>query len=232
MGQKAKNGLMTGIIYAIIFGIYNLFVFMVFTEEHNNIFWISYFFMLLIYAIHIACVFSIITHAGVRTVFFGIPLLSFSIFFVGAEFFVSLVFMIFRESAGVKLTIFIQTLLLAAFLVVSIVSIMSRDVALHVDKKIKDNVQFINTIKVDVDMMLERSTDPEVKTALKKLSETIRYSDPMSNGTVAMQEQMILQGMADMRTVFDEGNMPQVLEYAKKIELLFVERNKKIMISK
>ena len=231
MEQKKKSALMTGVIYLVIFGIYNLFVFLVF-KDYNNIFWISYAFMLLAYFIHIGCIYSIITHVSVKTVFFGIPLASFSVFFVGAEFFVSLVFMIFKEVAGVKVTVFIQALLLAAFVVIAIISIMTRDTALHVDQKIKENVLFINAIKVDIDMLVERSTDADVTAVLKKLSETVRYSDPMSNSVVAMQEQMILQTMVDLRGAFDDGDMAQVKELARKVELLFIERNKKIMISK
>ena len=231
MEQKKKNSLMVGLIYLVIFAVYNLFVFMVF-DDFNNIFWISYVFMLLAYGIHIACVFNVVAHASVKTVFFGIPLVSFSIFFLGAEFFASLVFMIFRDSAGTKATIFVQTLLLAAFIVIAVISVMTRDTALSVDNKIKTNVLFINSIKVDVDMLMERSTDPDVTAALKKLSETVRYSDPMTNPVVATQEQMILQYVAQLKSVFDEGDANQIKDLCKKIDLLFVERNKKIMISK
>ncbi len=67
---------------------------------------------------------------------------------------------------------------------------------------------------------------------MKKLSETIKYSDPISNSVVAIQEQMIMQYMAELRTTFDLGDMVRVKELCGKIELLFVERNKKLMISK
>ena len=101
-----------------------------------------------------------------------------------------------------------------------------------VEQKIKENVNFIQGINVDVEMLIQRSTTPEITGALKKLSETIKYSDPMTNSVVATQEQMIMQYMAELRTVFDSGDMNAVKELCSKIELLFVERNKKLMISK
>ena len=67
---------------------------------------------------------------------------------------------------------------------------------------------------------------------MKKLSETIKYSDPMTNSAVTTQEQMIMQYMAELRTIFDSGDINAVKELCNKIELLFVERNKKLMISK
>lgn len=231
MEQKQKNTLMTALIYLVIFVAYNLVVFMVF-KDFNNIFWISYAFMVVAFLIHIACVFFIFKNISVQAVFFGIPLMSFSIFFVGAEFFCSMVFMIFKARASVKATILIQALLLCAFIVVAVISIMTRDTVQNVDNKIKQNVSFIKGINVDVEMLLQRSTNAEVTGALKKLSETIKYSDPMTNSIVATQEQMIMQYMMELRSVFDAGDMNQVKELCGKIELLFIERNKKLMISK
>lgn len=231
MEQKKKSGLMLALIYLVIFVAYNLVVFLV-LKNFNTVFWISYGFMVLAYLIHIGCIFSIAKNPSVKALFFGIPLGSFSVYFVLAELFTSLVFMIFKANASVKVTIVIQALLLCVFAVIAIVSIMTRDAVSSVDTKIKENVNFIKGINVDVEMLIQRSANPDVTGALKKLSETIKYSDPMTNSVVATQEQMIMQYMAELRTVFDSGDMNAVKELCSKIELLFVERNKKLMISK
>lgn len=231
MEPKKKNGLMLGLIYVIVFAAYNLLVFSIF-GDYNEIFWISYGFMIAAYLIHIICVFLIVRNLSVRAVFFGIPLASFSVYFVCAELFCSLVFMIFKNQASVKVTVVIQALLLCVFAVIAIVSIMTRDAVSNVDTKIKEKVNFVKGINVDVEMLMQRAADPETTGALKKLSETIKYSDPMSNDAVATQEQMIMQYMAELRMMFDAGDMAAVKELCGKIELLFVERNKKLMISK
>lgn len=140
--------------------------------------------------------------------------------------------MLFRKQSSVKVALVIQAVLLCVFIVIALVSIMTRDAVQHVDSKIKENVSFIKGINVDVEMLLQRSSDAEIKAALKKLSETIKYSDPMSNSVVAMQEQMIMQYLAELRVKFDAGDMAAVKELCPKIELLFVERNKKLMVSK
>lgn len=231
MEQKKKNGLMLALIYLVIFVAYNLVVFLVF-KNFNAVFWISYAFMLVAFLIHIGCAFSIAKNTSVKALFFGIPLGAFSVYFVLAELFTSFAFMIFKANASVKVTIVIQALLLCVFAVVAIVSIMTRDTVYNVDQKIKENVNFIKGINVDVEMLMQRCTNPETTGALKKLSETIKYSDPMTNSVVATQEQMIMQYMAELRTVFDAGDMDSVKGLCSKIELLFVERNKKLMISK
>lgn len=195
-------------------------------------FWVSYAFMAAAYLLHIVCVLSIAKNLSVRAVFFGIPLGAFSVYFVAAEFFASMVFMIFRRQAGVKAAVFVQAILLCVFIVIAVISIMARDAVQHVDSKIKENVSFIKGINVDVEMLLQRSSDAEVKGALRKLSETIKYSDPMSSSAVATQEQMIMQYLTELRVKFDAGDMAAVKELCPKIELLFVERNKKLMVSK
>lgn len=231
MEQKKKNGLTLALIYMVVFVAYNLVVFLAF-KNFNAVFWISYGFMIVAYLIHIGCAFSIAKNTNVKALFLGIPLGAFSIYFVLAELFTSLVFMIFKANASVKVAVVIQALLLCVFAVVAIVSIMTRDTVHNVDQKIKENVNFIKGINVDVEMLMQRCTNPETTGALKKLSETIKYSDPMTNSVVATQEQMIMQYMAELRTVFDSGDMNSAKELCGKIELLFVERNKKLMISK
>lgn len=229
--MKKKNYAMLGLIYLVIFIAYNLLVFLVF-KGFNAVFWVSYGFMVVAYLIHIACILGIGRNLNVRALFFGIPLASFSVFFVGAEFFTSLVFMIFRGLASVKVAVVVQAILLCVFIVIAAISLMTRDAVQSVDTKIKENVSFIKGINVDVEMLLQRSSDAEVKAALRKLSETVKYSDPMSSSAVAMQEQMIMQHLTELRTAFDAGNLDAVKELSAKIELLFVERNKKLMISK
>lgn len=229
--MKKKNSLMLGIVYLTIFLIYNLFVFLIF-KGFNAVFWVRYAFMAAAYLLHIVCVLSIAKNLSVRAVFFGIPLGAFSVYFVAAEFFASMVFMIFRRQAGVKAAVFVQAILLCVFIVIAVISIMARDAVQHVDSKIKENVSFIKGINVDVEMLLQRSSDAEVKGALRKLSETIKYSDPMSSSAVATQEQMIMQYLTELRVKFDAGDMAAVKELCPKIELLFVERNTKLMVSK
>lgn len=231
MEQKQKNTLMTALIYVVIFAAYNLVVFMLF-KNFNNIFWISYGFMLAAYLLHVTCVFVLLKNISVKAVFFGIPLLSFSVYFVCAEFFCSTVFMLFRTRASVKATVLIQALLLCLFIIIAIISIMTRDTVQNVNQKIKENVNFIKGLNVDIEMLVARSNNVEVTSALKKLSEVIKYSDPMSNNSVAMQEQLIMQSMMELRQHFDAGDMQAVKDLCGKIELLFIERNKKLMISK
>lgn len=231
MEQKQKNTVLTAMIYLVLFAAYNLTVFIVF-ENYNHVFWLSYGFMLAAFLIHIVCVFLIFRNINVKTLFFGIPLLSFSLYFVCAELFCSFVFMIFKAMASVKAAVLIQALLLCVFIIVAVISIMTRDTVQNIDNKIKENINFIKGIHIDIEMLIQKSKDANMTVELKKLSETIKYSDPMSNSAVAVQEQMIMQHMLELKSAFEAGNTVLAGELCGKLNLLFIERNKKLMMSK
>lgn len=167
----------------------------------------------------------------VETIFFGIPLVSLSVYYILAELFCSLVFMIF-QGAGLKAAITIQLLLLGAYLVVAIIALMSRDAVQEVSGHIKEKVTFHKSILTDVEILKDRCEDPELKANLGKLAETVRYSDPMTNASVEDVEFRIMQRMSELRVYCDHKEIDDARQACSELELLFIERNKKLYISK
>ena len=72
------------IIYAAVFAVYNLLIFLIF-NNFNNIFWISYGFMTAALITNVIIILIASKKTDVEAAFFGIPLMSFSIFHVIAE---------------------------------------------------------------------------------------------------------------------------------------------------
>jgi hypothetical protein len=188
--------------------------------------------MLIAYLVHIGCAVVATQNTSIRLLFLGIPLLSLSIFFVGAEFFCSFVFMLFQSAAAVKLAILLQGLLLCLFIVVGVIAVATKDAVEQIDNNIKQNVSFMKGLLVDVELLLEQGSATDIMMELKKLSETIKYSDPMTDKAVAVQEQMIMQEMIQLKRAFDENDTVMVKDFCGRINLLFIERNKKLMILK
>ena len=98
-------------------------------------------------------------------------------------------------------------------------------------KEIKAKILFISGIKVDIEMMLTNSNDL-VKEALKKLKDIVAYSDPISNKMVEVEEQLIMDGINELKKLYMENNVTAILEQCKRLEDLFVMRNKKLIITK
>ena len=228
--KKEKATISIGFIYVILLGIFNLLVFSIF-KTRTNVFWLSYAFMTVAFIVQIVSMFLSFKTVDVEAVFFGIPLASFSIYYLCASLVVGAVFMIF-QNAGFTLAMVIQALILAAFLIVAIVSLLARDTVKAIGDNVKQNVTNLKSILVDIEMLASSCTEPELKQALNKLADTVKYSDPMSTAAIDLVEQRIMRKISELRVSMDNNQIPDALQACKDLEMLYVERNKKLALSK
>lgn len=228
--KENKNLILTGFIYAIIFGVYNVLVFLI-VDTKTDVFWLSYGFATLAFIVQIVSMLLSFKTANVETIFFGISLASLSVYYLGAELCVSALFMLFQK-AGWTVSLIVQLIMLATFLVVAIVALMARDAVQDVSLNIKEHVHSLKAKLVDVEVLLGQCQDPELKTSLRKLTQTIKYSDPIANASIADIEAVIEQKMSELRIYCESNKIADAKESCLKLELLFLERNKKLAISK
>lgn len=225
-----KTSIMTIMIYVIIFAVFNLLVFTIFNNR-TPVFWISYGFMCLAFIVQIGSMFLALKSADVESVFMGIPLASLSFYYFFAAIFVGAVFMVF-QIASIKLAVVIQVLILAAYVVVALLALMSRDVVQDTNDTLKEKVAAIKTLNIDVDVLIPQVSDPALKKALKKVSETVKYSDPISNDAVADIEDQIMQSMNALRVYIENDNNEEAITTCKDIEVLFLQRNSLLKATK
>ena len=228
--NKTKNTVAFGLIYVILLGVFNLLVFTI-SKSRNDVFWLSYGFMTLAFVVQIVSMFLSFKSADVETAFFGIPLASFSVFYLGAELVIGALFMIF-QMASLTLALVIQVLVLAVFSIIAIISLLSRDTVQQISDNVKEHVSNLKSVLVDIEMLMDGCTDPELKASLRKLSETVKYSDPISNEAVADVEQRIMRKISELRINIDDNQIADAKQSCADLERLYVERNKKLAISK
>jgi hypothetical protein len=228
--RKQKNLAMLALVCAIIGAVYNFLVFIIFGER-SAVFWISYSFTMLAFCIQVGSMFMAFKNTSVETIFFGMPLASFSIFYLVSQVVVSFIFMIFQQ-VGTTIPLVIFVLMLATFLVIAIIAIMARETVQAIDSNIKQKIVTHKALNVDVDMLLAGCSNPELKSKLRKLSETIKYSDPMTNDAVKDVEERIEQKVSELRILCENDQIDDAIKACSSLELLFVERNKKLIISK
>lgn len=161
----------------------------------------------------------------------GIPLASLSLYYFFAAVFAAVVFMAFQV-APFKLALVIHILILAVYLVVAILALMARDVVQDVNDTVKENVAAIKTLNVDIDVLIPQVSDPSLKKALKKVSETVKYSDPISNEAVAEIEQQIMQTVNELRIHIENNNNTEAVQACKDVEVLFLQRNSLLKATK
>lgn len=228
--KKGKATIGIGLIYVILLGVFNLLVFTI-SKTRTNVFWLSYAFMTAAFAVQIVTMLLSFKTFDVETLFFGIPLASFSIYYLCAALAVGAVFMIF-QNVGFILALVIQVLILAAFLIIAVISLHARDTVQAIGDNIKQNVTNLKSILVDVEMLASSCSDPELKQALNKLADTVKYSDPMSTAAIELVEQRIMRKISELRVSMENNQIPDALQACKDLELLYIERNKKLALSK
>ena len=225
-----KTGIMAALIYIIAFAIFNLLVFAIF-KQRNGVFWMSYAFMCIAFIVQVGTMFLAMKTLETETVFMGISLASLSFYYFFAAVFAGAVFMIF-QIAPFMLALIVQVLILAIYAIVALLALMARDVVQDVNDNIKENVAAIKTLNVEVDVLIPQVSDAVLKKALKKLSETIKYSDPMSNDAVADIEQQIMQTVNELRIYIERSDNASAVQTCKDIEVLFLQRNSLLKATK
>ena len=229
--NKRKAGGMSLAVLAIIFVVYNLFVFIL-CKPQTSAFWISYAFMLIAFASQIVAMFASVKTLDVETVFFGIPLMQLSVFYFFAELFASAVFMFFQNYLSFKIPLLIQVALLAIFAVIGIMAVAGRDATKEAKDTLQNKVSALKSMGVDVEMLASAAQDGELRTSLKRLAESIRYSDPITTPAIEDVELRIHPAISELRVYCEDGDKQSALDAVAKLERMIVERNKKLMLSK
>ena len=230
MNNKKASGLSLGIV-GIVFLIYNLFVWIL-LKPQTTAFWISYAFILIAFAALILSMYLAAKTLDVETVFFGIPLMQFALFYFIAELFASVVFMLFQNHLGYKIPLLVQVVLLAIFAIFAILSVASRDATKAVKEDYKQKTTDIKSLGVDVEMLANEAADPNLKRSLKRLAENIRFSDPMTNDAVADVEMRFYQMVNELRISCEDGDTAAAADLCAKLDRAVVERNKKLLVTK
>lgn len=225
-----KSWGMTGAIYLIAFAVFNLLVFVI-ANQKNGVFWMSYAFMCLAFFVQFGSMVMSLRSLETETVFMGIPLASLSFYYFFAAIFTGAIFMIF-QNASFKLALVLQVLIVAIYAIVAILALMSRNVVQDVNDNLRESVQAIKTLNVNVDIYIPQVSDPNLKKALKRVSETIKYSDPMSNSAVADIEEQIMQVVNTLRIHIENNNNAEAIQTCKDIEVLFLQRNSLLKATK
>ena len=229
------------IIYAIIAALINLVIFAVFrpgqleTGDMKLVFWFSYGFIMLAFVWQIITIATGRFDSGIATVFFGISLISVSWFYLIVTAVLSLAFMAlvsFVVAVPFMLMLALECIVLGLYAIAFIASLAHRDVVLEMDKTIKKNVFSIRSLVTDVECLAEAVEDSQLKSKLLRLAEDIRYSDPMTNDTVAELDTQMKDAVAELEVYVREQDLSNAEAKLRQAQLIISKRNKRLADSK
>lgn len=220
-----KNKGMAYAVLAIAFVLFNVIAFAVPTVKTAT-FWIAYAFAAIAFASQIAIwKFAFKGADTIKSKFLGIPLISVGITYLIIQIIVFAVFMATPLTAS-WIALVVCALIVGISAICLIGTETGREEVGRVEEKVEKKVFYIKSLQVDVEMLASTETDSDTKTALTKLAEKIRFSDPMSNEVLADLEAEINAKVKELKTAENKAEIITVLDS------LITERNKKAKLLK
>ena len=222
MDVNRIKGYCIGIILFILF---NITAFAIPTTRTTT-FWITYVFTIIAF---IAQIF-IWNFALEKTKNLQHRLWSFSIIYIGIVYLVLqiIVFFLFRIIATLPTwSAIVVSVIISG---ISIASILASESGVNEIKqneiKVQNKISFIRVLQTEIDLLINREKDDDVRLALENLAQKIRFSDPMSSEQLKVLENEIDSKVSDLKIATNKKELIDI------INLLLDERNIKCKMIK
>ena len=220
-----KYSLMSYLALGIVFALFNVIAFVIPTDKTAT-FWIAYVFSVVAFAVQIPLwKIAFGKKDTLKSKFLGIPVVHVGLTYLIIQLIAFAVFMIL-SMLPVWLAIVVCSIILAISALCAISGQAGANEINRVEEKIKVKRAFIQFLQTDIEMLAETETDSETKIALKKLTEKVRFSDPMSHEMLGELESRISAKVEEIKTAADKKAL------IEEVTTLLTERNKKCKILK
>lgn len=171
--------------YLILAIVLIVFAVVVFTApfEKTPVFWVSFVFGLLAICFQIPLWNKALGGETLKSKFLGFPVLHVGIVYLVIQLIVSIIMMVVPKTP-LWVAIIVDVIILAITCGLVTSGGVARAAIEETGDKVQAKTSFIKGLRAYVGILLSKETDTEVKEALKKLSDEIRFSDPMSNSVL------------------------------------------------
>lgn len=229
LNEKEKKGVL---VLVLLFVVYTLIVLAV-PFAKGGMFWLTYLFTAAAFGVQ-AYVFklSFEKEAGAKSKFYGFPIACVGVLYLAVQLVLGLVFMALAAVAPVWLALVLYLALLVAAAVGVIATDSIRDEVERQDTQLKKDVATMRALQSKATALPARCEDAEAKSALEKLAEEFRYSDPVSAPALTDLETDMAATMEELSAAVTDGDNAAVLALCKKISATLVERNRLCKLNK
>ena len=219
-----KNKKTAYLILAIAFVVFNVIA-LVIPIERTASFWIAYAFTNIAFVIQPVIWSVAFKNADtLKAKFLGIPIIHIGIVYVILQLVAFAVICITPIESW--LSVVIGIVLLGFTLIGVVAASFSKKVISDTDAKVKGKVTYIKALQAEMELIADAEKDPVIKAELQKLTEAIRYSDPMSDDSLTDIENSISEKVSELKSADDKTQLISV------VSNLIAERNKKCKLLK
>ena len=235
MNKKSilNNKTLVSLLPVIIFVVYTVLTFVIWGDDKESGFWIGWVFSLIATAITTALPYLMVKSGKeVKSIIDGFSVHFVTLCYFGAALVLGLLCMILNDNA-VVLQFILQLILHAAYAVFLIASFMGLNIISGLEQEQKEKVYFVKSIAADLGLVAGKIEDADLKKKVEKVVEIAKYSDPMSNQTLAGLEATISTKVEELKDAVADGKTAEEIgAIVDRIEEKFLERNEKCKLLK
>lgn len=229
MTKNASRGL---IVLAIVLAVFSLIAFAI-PFAHTAVFWIAYGFgvFAILFQLYIFKT-SFAGNGDAKSRFYGFPIARLGIYYLVAQLILSVAEMALASLIPAWPVIIINALVLAFALIGCITAETMRDEIVQQDHKLKKNVSTMRELQSLAASMVGQCSDEEMKNAVKKIADELRFSDPVSSDATAELEAEMRSQLADIQQAVVDGDVEGAKALCGKMLGNLAERNRICSVNK
>ena len=219
----------------IIFAVFTVIAFTL-PFERNAGFWIAYLFGILSIGLQA----YIMPHAfqkgsSVRSKFYGFPIARIGAIYIAAQIVLSLIYMALTKTPS-EWVWRIEIVLFAILFGAAAIGVLSTDAIREEverqDVKLKKDVTRMRSLQSKAASLRDQCSDATAKTALAKMAESLRFSDPVSSDATIAIEEDLASYLDEVQSALTEGDYENVSALCAKIAPVLAQRNQLCKSSK
>ncbi len=221
-----KNNIRFAILAAIFLAVYHLVIFIL-PFVHNSMFWLSYGFTWVAFAVAIvACIIAFRSTTDIDSKFFGYPIAKVGVCYLMIQLVASLIFMALSPYIPAIVGVTGYSVLFFGAISGLIVKDTVRDHIRNQDLNLREDVMVMRTAQSKLNQMASQCPDREVAIVIKKLSEEVRFSDPVSSPELVEIEKELTVSIDDLQQALVDGDFASVNTLCNRTNQILLERNR------
>lgn len=227
-----KNDIRTMVVLGVLLALAHLLIFLL-PFPKGVIFWFSYVILLVAFCVAAASIaLAFRDNHSIDSRFYGIPIAKVGIMYLAVQAVLTLAFMALGRTLPFWVVLLVDSLLLGAAVLGLVAQDVVRDHALDLDIRLEQNVSVIRALQSTMSMLPGQCDNLECRAAVAKLSEELRYSDPVSSPDLAAIETGLGNSIDDLQRAVQEHNDDAIMALCEQTRNLLLERNRQCKLSK
>ena len=196
-----------------------------------GLFWVGYAIITVMFIIQLACSLMFFKQNNKEKIFLNIPIITISYAALVVSVIVGLVFM---AITGVSfwLAIIIASLVTGFYLIAIISVKTATDSIENTNEKVNLQTLFVKSLNVEVQKLAQKAYNDDIRLITDRVCEAVRYSDPVSNESLADCESKITLKFKEFEKSVVEHNTELAEKISNELISLINERNQKCKLMK